>query len=81
MKKLHTIYLFIVIAALAITTTSCSYQNYSAAEASFAPLTNDSYVASTGWNADNFHPANPVSVPTHRVPKAPYTRSIIVTSK
>ncbi len=78
MKKLISIYL--LSAFLLTGLASCSYQNYTPLEAQLAPLTNNSYTASTGWNADHYNNVSATHVPWQHAPVQP-TYQIIVTAK
>jgi|GEM_PF-6193924 len=55
MKKLHITYLTVAICVILF--SSCSYQNYTASEAHFSPLTGDMYASNSGWNADHYNVA------------------------
>ncbi|MDR3678942.1 MAG: hypothetical protein P4L41_03175 [Flavipsychrobacter sp.] len=79
MKKLFSIYL--LSAFLLIGLASCTYQNYTPLEAQLAPLTNDSYTANTGWNADHYNTVSATRVPWQHVPAQQPTYQIIVTAK
>jgi hypothetical protein len=79
MKKLHILYILSLLFSTIF--ASCSYQSYTPMEAQLAPLTNDSYTASIGWNADHYNTISNTMMPIQPITPRPAYHSIIVTTK